>query len=172
MGGLWRRAIFVRVADVLVEGRGLGGCLSFLFLRRLGGTKRRRLPRGESGFVASLHLWTVARFRHGLFGRRARAALALCLCPRFGRGKIFPVRGFFSEIMSPCRPCISASAGMCSSAAPAMAVTSTNSPRCTWNGSIRSRRKTGNPMRMARRGMRPITSSRLRAMSLRRGKSS
>jgi hypothetical protein len=39
MGGLWRRAIFVRVGDVFVEGRGLGGRLSFLFVRRLGGTK-------------------------------------------------------------------------------------------------------------------------------------
>src|SRR5277367_2418837 len=132
MGGLRRTAVFNGVVYVFIERRWFRRRYCFLLLWIASGTQ-----------YGAHHQKAQYPYVHWILAASGQAITNALSFPSIRARKVFPLWAFLSEIMSPCLPCVSATAGTWREAAPAIAVTSTKSPRSTWNGSIKSARSTG-----------------------------
>src|ERR1700685_3932037 len=139
MRRLRRVALFIRIGDVLIQRRRFRRLLILLLVLLIGCRAKhdaQEQQRRDSHFHCTL-VGSGTAFPST--GQTKTSALSL---PSIRARKVLPLRAFLSVIMSPCLPCASETAGMRNWAVPEMAVTSTKSPRWTWNGSIRSARNT------------------------------
>src|SRR5579883_1026854 len=112
MGCIRRTVVLVGVDDVFFQWRRLGRG-GLLVLVRGAADRHRQKQQNEN---AAVH-WAPIHSANG------PAMTSACPWPSTRARKVLPVRGFFSEMTSPCLPGFSATASSLSCAAPEIAVT-------------------------------------------------